>query len=260
MQLIVFTDLDGALLGEDYSYETVKANIEKLKQMKIPIIICTSKTRGEIEIYTNELDIKDPFISENGGAIFIPKNYFSFSFSFDKEDDGYKIIELGTPSESLKDIISKIKKVYNVKCFHEMTAEELARDTGLPMERAVKAQQREYDIAFKIIDIGVEEDIRNLIKESRFQFVKGARYCHLLGNNDKGKAVRLLCDLLRKKYGDIKTMAIGASPNDFPMLDVVDRPYLVRDRNDRHTSEKYIKAWGKGPDGWNYAIRTELKI
>jgi len=258
MQLIIFTNLDGALLNEDYSYENVKANIEKLKKKKIPIIICTSKTRGEIEIYTNELGIEDPFISENGGAIFIPKDYFSFPL--EKEEGGYNIIELGTPSESLKDVISKIKKVYDIECFHEMTPEELARDAGLPLERAVKAQQREYDIAFKINDIGVEENIKNLIKESRFQFVKGARYCHLLGNNDKGKAVRILCDLLRKKYGDIKTMAIGASPNDFPMLDVVDRPYLVRDRNDRYSSEKYIKAWGRGPAGWNYAVRTELNI
>jgi len=256
MQIIIFTDFDGSLLDENYSYGIVKDNIEKLKEMKIPLIVCSSKTRSEIEIYTNELGITDPFISENGGAIFIPKGYFKFDHSFDK----YDIIELGTPSESLKEVIRKIKKVYNIKCFYEMTPEELARDTGLPLERATKAQNREYDVAFKIMDVNTEENICHLIKESRFQFVKGTRYYHLLGNNDKGKAVQILCELLRKKFSEIKTVAIGASPNDFPMLDIVDRPYLVRSRNDMHASEKYIKAWGKGPDGWNYAIKTELEL
>jgi mannosyl-3-phosphoglycerate phosphatase len=260
MQVIVFTDLDGALLDEGYSYSDVQDRIKKLQEKKIPLIICTSKTRGEIEIYTKELGIKDPFISENGGAIFIPKGYFNFSFPFDKEDEKYNVIELGTPSKSLVEIINKIKKVYNIKCFHEMTPEELARDTGLPLERAKKAQEREYDVAFKINEIDAEESIRQLIKESRYQFIRGTRYWHLLGNNDKGKAVRILCDLLRKKYGEIKTIAIGESPNDFSMLDVVDRPYLVRRRNSMHASEKYIKAWGTGPDGWNYAIKTELGI
>ncbi len=260
MQIIVFTDLDGALLDEKYSYDTVKETIQKLQKKNIPIIICTSKTRGEIEIYTEELGINHPFISENGGAIFIPKDYFGFDFRFDRKDERYKIIELGTPAKSLIDVIEKIKKFYNIKCFHDMTPEELSRETSLPLERAEKAQKREYDVAFKIIDLGAEESIKNVIKEARFQFVRGARYWHLLGNNDKGKAVSILCDLLRKKYGDIKTIAIGASPNDFPMLDAVDRPYLVKIQKNVHTSEKYIKAWGIGPDGWNYAIKTELEL
>lgn len=260
MQTIVFTDLDGAMLDEYYSYGTVKETIRKIKENKIPIIICTSKTRAEIEIYTRELDIKDPFISENGGAIFIPKGYFEFDFDHSKEDDDYFIIELGTRADKLIEVMKKIKKFYKVKCFHDMTTEELSRDAALPPERAEKAKLREYDEAFKLVDRHAEEHIKQLVKEAGLQFVEGTRYWHIHGNNDKGKAVSILCDLFRKKFDEIKTIGIGESPNDFPMLDTVERPYLVRRRDDSHASEKYIKAWGIGPDGWNYAINEELNL
>ncbi|NOX71425.1 MAG: HAD-IIB family hydrolase [Candidatus Micrarchaeota archaeon] len=260
MQTIVFTDLDGAMLDEGYSYDAVKESVAKLKERKIPIVICTSKTRAEIEIYTNELGIGDPFISENGGAIFIPKGYFDFDFDFTKEDGRYCIIELGTPTEKLIEVLGKIKKYYRIKSFHDMTDEELSHDAALPLERAKKAKLREYDEAFKILDVGAEDVIKQVINEAKLQFVRGTRYWHIHGDNDKGKAVRILCNLFRRKYGDIKTIAIGESPNDFPMLDAVDRPYLVRRFDNAFTSEKYIKAWGIGPDGWVYAIKEEINL
>lgn len=96
-KLIVFTDLDGTLLDrETYSFEQALPALEVIQQKGIPLILSSSKTRAEIEIYRRELGYDHPFISENGGAIFIPKNYFSFQFPYDRELDGYDVLELGT--------------------------------------------------------------------------------------------------------------------------------------------------------------------
>lgn len=47
-----------------------------------------------------------------GGAFFIPKDYFSFSFDYQKEENGYKIIELGI---TYSEISGKIEKVFDNK-------------------------------------------------------------------------------------------------------------------------------------------------
>jgi mannosyl-3-phosphoglycerate phosphatase len=93
MKKIVFSDLDGTLLDhETYSYEKAKNSLELLKKEEIPLILCTSKTRGEIEFWREKIDNKDPFISENGGGIFVPRSYFPFNVLYDKKSKNYFVI------------------------------------------------------------------------------------------------------------------------------------------------------------------------
>ncbi|MEE8044743.1 MAG: HAD-IIB family hydrolase, partial [Thermodesulfobacteriota bacterium] len=68
---IVFTDLDGTLLDHrNYSFLQAIPALDLLKEKNIPLIICTSKTKSEIEHYRTTLQNNFPFISENGGAIY----------------------------------------------------------------------------------------------------------------------------------------------------------------------------------------------
>ena len=70
LKTVIFTDLDGTLIDtETYSYDRALPCIEHLRNQEIPIIFCSAKTRAEQEVYRKELQIKDPFIVENGGAI-----------------------------------------------------------------------------------------------------------------------------------------------------------------------------------------------
>ena len=82
-RLLVFTDLDGTLLDhESYSFEPALPALAVLKEKNIPLVLCTSKTRAEIELFRIQLKNIHPFISENGGAIFVPKgNYFPQSLT-----------------------------------------------------------------------------------------------------------------------------------------------------------------------------------
>ena len=77
MKFVLFTDLDGTLLDANYSCELVKPVVKELKRKGVPIVFCTTKTRAECEYYRRELRINDPFIVENGSAIFIPVGYFT---------------------------------------------------------------------------------------------------------------------------------------------------------------------------------------
>jgi len=68
---IIFTDLDGTLLHpQTYSFDAAMPALKLIKEKDIPLILCSSKTRAEIEVYRKKLDNQHPFVSENGGGIF----------------------------------------------------------------------------------------------------------------------------------------------------------------------------------------------
>jgi len=257
MEKIVFTDLDGSLLGDDYSYEKAKSALNLIKEKNIPLIICTSKTKKEIEFYRERLENKCPFISENGGAIFIPKDYFSFEFEYDNKDENYFIIKLGKDYDEILKIFNLIKQNYKVKGFSDMSDEEIAKDTRLPLEQAKLAKERHFDEPFKIIS-GNKEEIIRIIEENGLRYEEGGRYSHIMGLNDKGAAIKILSDLLKKKYDEIYSIGVGDSENDFAMFDSVDKAYLVKKQDETYASDKYDKVEGIASEGWNQAIVKEL--
>jgi mannosyl-3-phosphoglycerate phosphatase len=260
MKKIIFTDLDGTLLDhETYSYKPAENAISNLKKSQNPIIFCTSKTRAEIEYLREKIGITDPFISENGGGIFIPKNYFSFDFKFDSEDSNYYIINPKTKINELKNAIKKLKENYEIISFLDMTPEEISEDTNLTPKQAQLAKKREFDLPFKILNEGQEEKIINHLKEQGFKTAKGGRYFHVMGNYDKGRAVRLLTHLFEKEFKDIFTIGLGDSENDFPMLENVDSPYLVMKKDRSYASSEYTLAGDVGPKGWKNVIELELE-
>ena len=260
MKLLVFTDMDGTLIDHDtYSWENAQEAIGILKEKKIPIIPCTSKTRAEIEKYRKEIGLQDPFISENGAAIFIPKNYFDFDF--DCRDDGkYDVIEFGTPYEKLREVLKNIEKECSVeiKGFGDMSPEELSKDSGLSLEEAKLARSREYDEAFKTKDLN---RVIAAISSKGLNYTAGGRYAHIMGDNDKGRAVKHLAKLYEKE-GNVKTVGLGDSLNDLPMLQVVDHAFLMRKTNNKYDERVNLqnvkRTEGIGPEGWNEAILSLL--
>jgi mannosyl-3-phosphoglycerate phosphatase len=260
MKKVIFTDLDGTLLDTTtYSYEKAHEALDIIKRTETPLVFCTSKTRAEIEFWRKKIGNKDPFISENGGGIFIPKDYFSFHFLYDKEEKNYFIIKLGTYYDQLVDVINLLKEKYEIQSFSDMTIEEISKDANLEPSQAKLAKQREFDVPFKILNKKQEKDILNEIKKHGLHYTKGGRYYHLLGDNNKGEAVKILLYLFKERYGTISSIGTGDSENDFQMLDVVDNGYLVMKSDGTYASHHYKKAKGVGPEGWNDVIKQEIE-
>ncbi len=263
-KLLIFTDLDGTLLDhQTYSFEAAVPALNALIEKDIPLIICTSKTRAEIENVRLELNNADPFISENGGAVFIPKGYFSHPFSSTKEDPEYFIIELGTPYKEIRVAFNQIKEHIpkDIKGFGDLFPQEVSDLCNFSLKQASLAKIREYDEPFILNEGTAIEDIQEMASRSNLHITRGGRFYHLMGNNDKGKAVMLLRDIYRKKSELLKTIALGDSQNDLPMLKMVDYPVLVQKPDGIYDPsinlDNLILAPGIGPQGWCEAI---LKI
>jgi mannosyl-3-phosphoglycerate phosphatase len=262
--IVIFTDLDGTLLDKNYSFQKAKSALKLIKNKKVPLIFCTSKTRAESILYQKKLAIKCPFIIENGGAIFIPKNYFNFKFKYDKKIDGFYVMELGTQNKKLLKELEEIEKKTNTKIisFNKMSPKQVANDCKLPLKEAKLAKKREYVEPFKVIK-GDEKKVIKEIKKRKLNHTQSIRYNYIMGNNDKGKAVKILAKLFKRKYKKVNSIALGDSLNDLPMLKAVDKPFLVKNYHGVHNKsikkiKKIVKVNGKGPEGWNKAVLSLL--
>jgi len=259
--LLVFTDLDGTLLDHDtYSFAPALPAITILKEKNVPLIFCTSKTRAEIEEIQLQLDNIHPFISENGGAIFIPKDYFSHRFHFTRENSHYIIIELGTSYPKLREVLNQMNTLFpgKLRGFGDLTPKEVANLCGFSLSQATLAKKREYDEPFILEDESLEDALEEIASRSLLQINRGGRFYHLIGNSDKGKAVLKLRDLYGQKSTNLKTVALGDSLNDLPMLKVVDYPILVQKPDGSYDPsvklDNLILAPGSGPSGWCEAL------
>lgn len=261
-QFIIFTDLDGTLLHhQTYSFEPALPALELIKKNNIPLLICTSKTRAEIEEVRKKLGNSHPFIPENGGAVFIPQGYFKFSFSYHKINSHYQIIELGTPYPKLREKIRQLQSVYphQIKSFGDLSTQEVAELCNFSLSQAALAKKREYDEPFLLQDSSLEKNVQQWIESQGLYLTQGGRFYHLMGFNDKGKAASLLSNLYQKSTSNpIKTVGLGDSLNDLPLLQAVDIPFLVQKPDGTYHPTVFLQglrlAPGKGPEGWNKAV------
>lgn len=228
-KIVIFTDLDGTLLDEEYDFQSIAPLISQLIASNVSIVLCSSKTRAEIEFYREKMGITEPFVVENGAAIFIPKSFPPLNCTSTRETADYQIVELGASYSFVRKKLAKLKMMIAAKIagFGDMTLGEIGKDSGLTLNLAKLAKKREYDEPFRILE-GNEREVLSAIKKEGLSCTKGGKYFHLLGNSDKGKAAVVLSELYSQKFGKIATFGVGNSRNDFSMLKVVDTPFLVR--------------------------------
>jgi mannosyl-3-phosphoglycerate phosphatase len=229
--IVIFADLDGTLLNESYSFKEVQPIINQLKAAGVKIVFCSSKTRSEIEYFKEILGIRDPFVSENGAAVFMPKGYFKQTQSYTRETEQHYIIELCVPYSIIRQAFERIKA--NCGCpmvgFGDMTAKEIEKDSGLSAILAKLAKKREYTEPFKL-GKEHEEQIFNAIRQENLCCTKGGRYYHLTGHHSKATAIILLKKMYERELGDLRTVGVGDYTNDLGMLRVVDKPFMVEDK------------------------------
>jgi mannosyl-3-phosphoglycerate phosphatase family protein len=266
---LIFTDLDGTLLDHaTYTCQPAYPALRLIREKSIPLIFCSSKTRKEMEHYRRLLDNHDPFVTENGGGIFIPEGYFDLSalppgLNTIKEP-GYTLIRLGAPYPLLRRAIRELQaEGFAIAGFGDMTAAEIRSQTGLDAEQAVMAKERDFDEPFIFSGCAAEaEKLCERIRSKGFNSTKGMLF-HILGDSDKGKAVDILASLFRQRWGEITIVALGDSPNDRPMLRRADYPVAIRKPNGSHDPSldlpRLIRAEGIGPAGWNEAVLQLLR-
>ncbi len=270
MQWIVFSDLDGTLLDYySYSFAPAKEGLNLLKNRGIPLILCSSKTHKEIIRLQDALKLNEPFISENGSAVFCPRQYFkSLSQPFEIIDR-YEVIVLGKPIEEIIPFLESVRNKFKLalRGFHEMEVKEIQEHTAMETTAAKLAKERFFSVPFILTDkVDDLTEVNDYVVSHGFRLLRGNRFYHLLGKSDKGQAVQTIMSLYAQHESgkrSLRSIGIGDSLNDLELLENVNVPVLVKKHDGTFESgislQGLLCTEGIGPDGWNEAILKMIK-
>jgi mannosyl-3-phosphoglycerate phosphatase len=265
-ELLIVTDLDACLLDEQtYGYEAALPALQSLAERSIPLVLCSSKTRAEVQPLAAELPAKGPFIVENGGAIVAPPGHLR-RLAGRPDAGGYRCVVLGTGREALVRALAEIAAAARARVlgFSELRATDVARLTGLDELPASRALLREYDEPFLLAE-GSEQALAREANRRGLRITRGGRFHHLLGPVDKGRALQRLVALYAAEGCRFSVVALGDSPNDASMLRQADRAIIVprstgsADPALRRALPRAEVAPQPGPAGWNAAVSAVLE-
>ncbi len=245
---LVFTDLDGTLL-DHHSYDHTPAlpALRRLRDEGVPIIPVSGKTLAELKEIKKRLDLKGPAIAENGAVIAYPGEDSQVSAP------GYHM---------LRDFLidRRTNPRFDTLGFGDMSLEEVMEHTGLPREDAKRTMKRLASEPF--LWRGPNEEFvafRREIAKANLHLLEGSHFLYLLGNTDKGTAVRLVINHLHKQGKHIsRIIALGDSDNDRQMLLMANNPVIIQRPDGSHLSlaerPEAILTDQPGPAGWNQAM------
>ena len=269
-RIVVFTDLDGCLLDEQtYSWAPAREALGRLRVQRVPLVLCSSKTREEIETLAAELDLAGPYIAENGSVIVIPEGHLPVDPPGARRAGGRLVVATGVPRDRLVRELAELAAHVGVRVrgFAGQSAADLSRLTGLDVAAAERAGRREYDEPFQILDAPAQglAALERAAAARGLRVSAGGRFFHLTGDTDKGRAVERLLSWYRTDGHRISSVGLGDAANDLPMLRAVDRPILIP-RPDGQPDATLARALpdaecapGPGPAGWNEAILAVLR-
>jgi len=204
----IVSDVDGTLMDHFYDLTPAKETITWLQRLGIPVILCTSKTKSEVKIIRDDLNLKDPYIVENGGAIY-------GEYSDGKE---WEII-LGKSYKILEEILNNLSKNINFKLrpLNTLSDDEATNLTGLQGDSLNLMRDRHWSMPFLNPPDTFDEDLKRLCEIYDVDIFRGNRMSHLLSkNSNKGLAIKTL--LNKDKNLNVQIIGLGDSPNDLPLL------------------------------------------
>lgn len=265
MKQIIFSDIDGTLIDfVTYDYAVVETAVADLIDRQIPLVLCSSKTRAEQQTLRRALLIPDPFIVENGSALFIPQGYFTVEYTAQRQVDAYDVIELGVEAALIQQVLAAVRTQSGLafETYADLSVAQVAAVTGLDVDAAQRARRRDYSAT--IVTPLTPEARRKLaaaLAVHDLRVVSGGKFHTVTStHSDKGTAVTHLTRLFQRQFGAVETFGLGDSANDRPLLAAVDRPFLVQkpDGTWEEIALDVTRIAGIGPQGWRQVIQQHL--
>jgi mannosyl-3-phosphoglycerate phosphatase len=222
---IVFVDIDSAPPVRLFDRgDRLAALLETLAVRRITLVLCSRRTRAEVESIRQGLGIFHPFVCENGAAAFIPKRYFGSELDNTRKVGGYHAIEFGSPYEQVVGTLRRVadRLSLRVQGFHDMSVDQVSRDHGLPLLEARLAKLREYSEPFRLLSANPVAEYRLLkaLGAAGLTCVTLGPFHHAGTVPGAGTAAAVLTTLYRVAFGAIVTAVVG---DGLPAADIASR-------------------------------------
>ncbi|MHA6265145.1 HAD-IIB family hydrolase [Arenibacterium sp. CAU 1754] len=245
--ILVFSDLDGTLLGhDDYSWRPAAAALARLRDIGAGVILATSKTAAEVAPIRQAIGFADwPAIVENGAGLL----------------EAGQTSDLGPAQyNEIRDLLRSLPVGF--RGFGDMTAQEVADVTGLSLDAARNAKARQFTEPG--LWTGPEPELNGFLDAARragLHARRGGRFLTLSFGGTKADQM----DALIKRFRPGMTIALGDAPNDVEMLEKADFAVIVANSSARalphlpgEVAGRILRTRLEGPRGWADAMTTFL--
>jgi mannosyl-3-phosphoglycerate phosphatase len=250
--IVGFFDIDTVLRGIR-GRPTVQAAdaLARLDAEGIAMVLCSTKTRAELERLQLELGVRHPFICEGGSAVFVPAGYFNFRVNGARAVPGYHVVELGRGYGVIVETLHRVARRLKiaVRGFNDMSIEEVAVDQRLPLLQARLAKLREYGEVFRIHDERPEARSR-LFRALQFAHLRCAVRSlnnHVTAFADIGRAAARLRSTYEQQFGHVTTFAVMDVESDGTLRGVVDHTFRLGDRDSPLNGADAASSKGAAP-------------
>ena len=270
--LIVFTEPLGLLMRDGRpTWEAAQDALAEMERRSVPLVFASSGTRMELEFLRRKIENRHPFITENGGGLFIPHGYFSAripdAVTTSRE---YHCITQAKPYDEVTEALEEIAAEARVEVagFHQMSARETAENSGLPPQLAQLARAREFDEPFFFAGETPEAIARfqEAAKAKNFRCARGERFWHLSSGADAARGVRRLMDLYRaERRSRLRGVAIGYRSTELAVLAAAPQAIVLPGPDGVFDEELLARVPGAkrgasgGAAGWNQAVLELLQ-
>ncbi|WP_373549958.1 HAD-IIB family hydrolase [Haliscomenobacter sp.] len=262
--LVLFTDLDGTLI-DYHTYDTRESEgaLRRLVDRSVPLVFCSSKTFTEQSDLQGQLGMRQPFIFENGSAVAIPDGFFPKKmYTAARREGGYDVVVFA--HADAVSLGTALEQIGGLKGYKYASDAELSAATGLSGDALLRARERWFTETL-LSPLNGERffEVENLLQAMGYSLSRGGRFFTVQSAQvNKGKAVLWMMELFRQSHAQgVVFAAIGDSPNDVPMLEVVDIPFLVQ-RPDHSWAAleipHMISIDAIGPSGFDTAVKLLL--
>ena len=245
---LVFSDINGTLIDFDtYAYDGSFKAVQQLKAAGIPLILCSSNNKAEIQPLREAFGLHEPFIVENGSAIY--------------NADG-TLLWQGALRKKIQSAIQSIREETGLvfETFADIAPERIRQETNRPDASAELALQHQHsELVVTRFDDKDFQLLRIACQRHGYDAVRGKQYINITAPGvNKGSAIRRMVKYYLDQGKTISTIGIGDNVNDISMFKVVDRAFLVQLSRGRGWAamdvDKLTRIPCEGPAGFSQMV------
>ena len=267
-RVVIFTP--SSLLGSANSAAPAASEaLIEIERRNIPLILSTRGTRAQLETLRRKIEHGHPFTTEGGGGLFIPDGYFALRLEGAKRVGRYLCVPFGRSAEEAGTAVQDIAREAGAQVvrYAEMTAREIARNTGVPERDAQASREREFSERFFFAgnaDLAFPS-FEKIARERQWHMRRVEPFWELCSGNDEGKAVRYLMRLYRQALRSrIRSVGIGSCLEDLSLLAASDQAFVLPASGGRFDDRLLAKLPNSakiavpGAPGWNQTVLDAL--
>jgi mannosyl-3-phosphoglycerate phosphatase len=231
-RIVVFSYMDAVLSNPQGARFSRSARaLKRLTPYDAALVLCSGKTRAELQFIQQKLDIEHPCICENGGAVLIPDRYFGFDVPNVHSVAGYHAVEFGRPYAAIVDSLRRAASRLRLRIqgFSDMSIDDVARECRLPLLEARLAKLREYTEPFRVLDGSGDARARlfTALHAAGLRAVRGPFFDCASAPVDIDVGVNLLTMLYRRQSAQVLTIGLAPDETDHQLLPLVDRAVIA---------------------------------